>query len=161
MIIKYVNQKKKLEQYVKGELIFTPQMNITMTDRTRKWFYEIGKYFVDLHDSKLPGELSWWNDKVSSGDVQAIEAVGMFVLANIDRDLMETMWGKPLKHRQFGEGASGRAKGFSSYFLEIDGKAFHIGYDHRGTTIEVVVGTTASEFFECIKMVMDEMKGNS
>lgn len=46
--------------------------------------------------------------------------------------------GDPIYHNEFGEGFDKKKKYlYASYFVEIDGVWIHIGYDHRGTRIEI------------------------
>jgi len=60
------------------------------------------------------------------------------------------MFGKPLLHNEFGEGFDGVydeetdqtgepdiKESYASYFVNVGGTEFHIGYDHRGTGIEI------------------------
>ena len=56
---------------------------------------------------------------------------------------LEPIFGKPLFHSRFGEGwrtgddGGHKTKRYASYFLEICGITVHIGYDHRGTRVDI------------------------
>ncbi len=64
MIKKFESYSKELSDYVKGKTKLTPQMNILINDRSKNWYAEVGKYFVDVFDGDLPGGLSFYNDKI-------------------------------------------------------------------------------------------------
>lgn len=85
----------------------------------------------------------------------------MTLIADIDKKIMKKMWGNPLFHSEFGEGFGRKSKStFASYFVEIDGFKFHIGYDHRGTSIEPDSKLTPDQLFDCLKVLMDEILKN-
>jgi hypothetical protein len=46
---------------------------------------------------------------------------------------------------------------YASYFIQIDGVDFHIGYDHRGTEIEVRYGTSPSVLLDKLKSFYTEI----
>jgi hypothetical protein len=84
---------------------------------------------------------------------------------------LQKIFGDPLFHDEFGEGFEGEydeetdeytdpenKHGFASYFVNIDGVKFHIGYDHRGTTMEVEEGTTPEKLVDCIKTLINKYK---
>jgi hypothetical protein len=140
---------------------------------------EVGKYFVDLFDGKLPGRLSFYDDKIrdlgvidklSGKSDRVYNTIGIFLFTSVfDDDVLQKLFGDPLFHDEFGEGFEGEYDeetdeytepenkyGFASYFVEIDGVKFHIGYDHRGTTMEVEEGTTPEKLVDCIKKLIDK-----
>ena len=85
--------------------------------------------------------------------------------------MLQKLFGDPLFHNEFGEGFEGEydeetdeytdpenKHDFASYFVSIDGVKFHIGYDHRGTTIEVEDNTNPKKLVDCIKTMIDKYK---
>jgi hypothetical protein len=181
MIKKFESYSKELSDYVKGKTKLTPQMNILINDRSKNWYAEVGKYFVDVFDGDLPGGLSFYNDKIDklriidklNGKSERIYAnIGIFVFTSVfDEDVLKSLLGDPLYHDEFGEGFEGEyddetddylepenKSRFASHFVEIDGVKFHIGYDHRGTSMEVEIGTSSEKVIECIKSLIDLYK---
>ena len=93
-------------------------------------------------------------------------SIGIFFLTSeLDRDNLEMIFGKPIVHKKFGEGGIKGGK-YASYFPEINGKIIHIGYDHRGTSIEVKYGgdvfnyteEQCDEYFEIVKVLVDKYR---
>ena len=91
------------------------------------------------------------------------------------------MFGEPILHDEFGEGFEGEydeetdeygqpdiKESFASYFVDVEGTNFHIGYDHRGTIIEVETSEfdidnvssddEAKKCFESLKKLVDLYK---
>lgn len=84
----------------------------------------------------------------------------------------------PLLHNEFGEGFEGEydeetndygepdiKESYASYFVNVGGTDFHIGYDHRGTSIEIgkpskfrysgqISDSTANKCFESLKKLV-------
>jgi hypothetical protein len=181
MIKKFESYSQELHDYVKGKTKLTPQTNILMNDRSKNWYEELGKYFVDVFGKNLPGGLSFYNDKIDklgildklSGKSERLYAnIGIFVFTSVfDEDVLRSLFGDPLYHDEFGEGFEGEYDEetddylepenkfqYASHFVEIEGVKFHIGYDHRGTSMEVEVGTSPQKLFECIKSLIDKYK---
>jgi hypothetical protein len=183
MIKKFESFSQELKDYVNGKTKLTPQMNILINDRSKDWYAEVGKYFVDLFDGDLPGGLSFYNDKIDklgvfdklSGKSERLYSnIGIFIFTSIfDEEVLKKIFGDPLYHDEFGEGFEGEYDEetdeysepenkfqYASYFIEIDGVKFHIGYDHRGTSMEVEIGTSPQKVFDCIKSLIDKYKIN-
>jgi len=177
MINKFESFSQELNDYVKGKTKLTPQMNILINDRNKNWYAEVGKYFVSVFDGDLPGGLSFYNDTIGvmdelSGKSERYTNIGIFIFTSVfDEDVLKSLFGDPLYHDEFGEGFEGEYNEetdeysepenkfqYASYFVEIDGVKFHIGYDHRGTSMEVEIGTSPEKVFECIKSLIDSYK---
>lgn len=134
-----------------------------MNNRSENWYAELGKYITHtLNIEKIP-HLSYFANRVKekgvitkikdfiSPDSRTYSGIAInFLTAALDEVALERMFGKPLLHSEFGEGFDGewneelddydepQIKDFyASYFVNIDGVEFHIGYDHRGTGIEI------------------------
>ena len=186
MIRKFESFSQELKDYVNGKTKLTPQMNILINDRSKNWYAEVGRYFVDVFDGDLPGGLSVYNDKIDklgvfdklSGKSERLYSnIGIFIFTSIfDEEVLKKLFGDPLYHDEFGEGFEGEYDEetdeyseysetenkfqYASYFVEIDGVKFHIGYDHRGTSMEVEVGTLPEKVFNCIKILILKYKGD-
>lgn len=78
------------------------------------------------------------------------EKASMFVTSTLDENALKKMFGEPILHSEFGEGFDGEydeetddflepgiKESYASYFVNVGGSDFHIGYDHRGTRIEI------------------------
>ena len=88
------------------------------------------------------------------------------------------MFGEPLLHDEFGEGFEGEydeetdergepdiKESYASYFVNVGGVELHIGYDHRGTGIEIetdgewdISDNKAKKCFDCLKKLVDLYK---
>ncbi len=72
---------------------------------------------------------------------KSYDTLAIFFLTGIDLPDLEKMFGYPLLHDHFGEGFHDEdniKESFASWFIKLKGVKFHIGVDHRGTTIEVI-----------------------
>lgn len=148
--------KDKLEEYVRGGSNYTPILNILVNDHSKNWYEEIGKYIYDTFSGDLPKELKFFEDKVKSNKKKYIknlfmddlgrtyQSIGIFFLTStLNKSALKKMFGSPLIHSEFGEGFdhdNHRGHQYASYFVNIDGYEFHIGYDHRGTQVEIEDG---------------------
>ena len=103
--------------------------------------------------------------------------IGTFFLTGsggLDEKSLEIMFGEPMYHNEFGEGweemydesdmiipindKRKQKNSYASYFLTIKGIKIHIGFDHRGTSIEMEDGTTPIQAFNVIKSLVDIYK---
>jgi hypothetical protein len=154
--------RDKLSGYVNGEIHYTPIMNILMNNRSKDWYAELGKYIVEIMDiSKIP-ELAFLSDGVKQDRIKTriknwldsdrnYSSVSIFFLTSaLNEQSLKKMFGEPIFHSEFGEGFTGEydeeldeyeepdvSESYASYFVNISGTEFHIGYDHRGTSIEI------------------------
>jgi hypothetical protein len=174
--------KDKLKEYVEGNMNYTPIFNI-LNDLSKNWYAEIGKYIFNKFDGKLPKELKSFEDKIKENKKKFIKnihtndndkertflSIGiLFLTSTLNKQSLIDMFGNPLMHNEFGEGFEhNKYKGhqFASYFVNIDGYELHIGYDHRGTCIEIEDGLIYPSFqfppqklFEVICKIVDLYK---
>lgn len=77
--------------------------------------------------------------------------LGTLLMTSLDREVLKKMFGDdPIYHDEFGEGFEREYNeelddyeepeiphAYASYFVEVNGHTFHLGYDHRGVSIEV------------------------
>ena len=107
-----------------------------------------------------------------------LRLVGTFFMTGsggLDDKSLDKMFGDPVYHQEFGEGFHGdydelldtrhpptderkQKNSYASYFLTINGVKTHIGFDHRGTSIEMEQGTTPKNAFNVIKSLIDIYK---
>ena len=188
--------ENKLKDYTGGKTHYTPIMNIIMNNRSEDWYAELGKYINEtLNIEKIP-YLSYFSEKlkkekslitkikdfVSPNDQTYTSIAISFLTGGLDEKALENMFGKPLLHDEFGEGFDGEwneekddydepeiKEFYASYFVNVDGTNFHIGYDHRGTGIEIEVPSKfnydgnfsdedAKKCFESLKKLVDFYK---
>lgn len=101
-------------------------------------------------------------------DTHDLDTLAIYFIAGMESDMLQKMFGEPIYHNDFGEGFEGeydevtkeyseplRKESYASYMLEINGYIFHIGYDHRGTRIEVQSDIDPKMLLECLKEVTD------
>lgn len=155
--------KDKLQKYMNGEIFFTPIMNIMINNRSKDWYAELGKYIDESIDiSKVP-DFAFYEklrpkkniatkikDFLSNDSRFYFGIASMFITSTLDASALKKMFGEPVLHNEFGEGFDGDwnededdydepeiKESHASYFVNVDGHEFHIGYDHRGTRVEV------------------------
>ena len=149
-----------LNDYVNGKTNYTPLLNTFFgKSREKDYFVEIGKYlYKDVYKGNLPTEFGFYEKRIKKNSSiikkmnifsnelkNAYSGIAiMFLTAIINENSLKKMFGDPIRHSEFGEGfygQSGRGRRvgrhtYCSYFVVINGTGFHIGYDHRGTSIE-------------------------
>jgi hypothetical protein len=187
--------ENKLKEYVDGKINFTPIMNIMMGNRSKDWYDELGKYIVNTIDIEKVPRLSFLADKVKQkknivtkmkdflGDDNRLyfSVSSFFLTSALDTEALRKMFGEPLLHDEFGEGfdveydeetdeegESEIKESYASYFVNVGGTNFHIGYDHRGTSIEIKISKKfvfgqvsddeAQKCLESLKMLVDLYK---
>jgi len=145
--------ENKLQDYKGGKTFYTPIMNIFLNNRSKNWYAEIGKYIVENLDCEKIPDLSFMLKSLKEKRVKKFSVfsgndenehsyfsiASMFLTSTLDGKVLEKMFGKPLLHREFGEGFDGPGikESYASYFVDLEGTEFHIGFDHRGTRIEM------------------------
>jgi hypothetical protein len=188
--------EKKLKDYIGGKTFYTPIMNIIMNNRSENWYGELGLYITETLDIEKIPYLSFFVDKLKerkgiitklkdfiSPDSRIYTSIAIhFLTGALDEKALEKMFGKPYLHSEFGEGFDGEwndekddydepeiKEFYASYFVNVGGTNFHIGYDHRGTGIEIEIpnkfnydgdfsDTEAKKCFESLKKVVDLYK---
>jgi hypothetical protein len=188
--------EKKLKDCIEGKTHYTPIMNIIMNNRSEDWYAELGKYITENLDIEKIPYLSYFSDKLKkekslitkikdfvSPNNQTYTSITIsFLTGGLDEKALENMFGKPIFHDEFGEGFDGEydeetdeelepeiKESYASYFVNVDGTNFHIGYDHRGTGIEIEVPSKfnydgifsdedAKKCFESLKKLVDLYK---
>jgi hypothetical protein len=188
--------EQKLKDYSKDKTHYTPIMNIIMNNRSEDWYAELGKYITETLDIEKIPYLSYFSEKLKkekslitkikdfvSPNNQTYTSITIsFLTGGLDEKALENMFGKPIFHDEFGEGFDGEydeetdeygepeiKEYYASYFVNVDGTNFHIGYDHRGTGIEIEVPSKfnydgnfsdedSKKCFESLKKLVDLYK---
>jgi hypothetical protein len=153
---------KELREYVDGKSYYTPIMNIMMNNRTKDWYAELGRYIDSKINIAEYDDFSYFvkhrpkkNLITKIVDFRDIDnrfyfsISSTFLTSILDEQSLLKMFGKPILHDEFGEGFDGEwneenddydepsiKESYASYFVNISGTDFHIGYDHRGTRVE-------------------------
>jgi hypothetical protein len=174
----------KLKQYVSGDSHYTPIMNIIMNNRSKDWYDELGKYITETIDISNEPSLSFFASRISkknlitkvkdfiTGDIDVYSSIAIFFLTStLDAVALKKIFGEPIYHSEFGEGFDNRKikESYASYFVNLAGKDLHIGFDHRGTSIEIGVEKSpsinqqftdedAKTTFECLKEIVNLYK---
>lgn len=168
----------KLKEYVSGELHLTPIMNLLMNERSKNWYDELGKYIVKTLDIQSIPELKFLSDRLKEKSLikklkdfnndNYFLVSSFFLTSALNEETLKKMFGNPIYHSEFGEGFDKKKKySYASYFVEIDGVWLHIGYDHRGTMIEIeytsdvykeIFKEDAEKCFNVLKKLVDIYK---
>lgn len=173
--------KDKLEKYVNGEINYSSLLTFfsKALNKNINIFEILGKYsWTEVLNKKLPSDLKYLEDKLLSDDKvikkidifnskdRAYASLSTMLLTHSDFviDKLKELFGEPIYHDEFGEGFEGEydddtddygepdiKESFASYFVTIEGVDFHIGYDHRGLTIEIKDGTNIEDLITALK----------
>lgn len=154
--------KQKLQDYVSGKVNYTPIMNFFLNNRSKDWYAELGRYISQTLDITKNPELEYFNKLLSKTrsvitkikdfkNDRTYSSIGIFFMtAVLNAEALKKMFGEPLYHSEFGEGFDGEydeetdeygepeiKEEYASYFVKVGNSNFHIGYDHRGTGVEI------------------------
>lgn len=167
------SDEEKMKRMLSDEDHYTNLLNILMNDLKGKWYEKIGKYLVGKFGKRLPNDYHWV--KCEKDDdfrfVGIAFMTGSLGNLSLNAETMQKLWGNPIFHDNFGEGGledfEEDSSGYASYFKTINGLNFHIGYDHRGTGVEVMSISNfspatrkypaAEDVFNAIKLLVDEV----
>lgn len=187
---------QKLQDYTEGKTHYTPIMNLMMNNRSKDWYAELGKYIVDTLDIEKIPHLAFFADKLKKQKTivtkmkdyfnspdKTFSSIAIFFLTSaLNETTLKKMFGDPILHDEFGEGFDGEydeetdeygepqiKESYASYFVNVGGVDFHIGYDHRGTRIEIqkpskwkwggdISDAAAQKCFDALKALVDLYK---
>ncbi len=152
---------KELENYLtyNGRKGLWSTMNTLINDKTKDWYGYLGEFAYNYYkqsgknDQAINVYINLLDDALKT-KVRRRSPYGMFgiyMLTALDHDVLKKMFGdEPIYHDHFGEGFDGEyneeldtfdepeiGESYASYFVEVNGYLFHLGYDHRGISIEV------------------------
>lgn len=160
---------EKLKYYMSSDL-YTPIMNIIL-NKNMDAYSEIGGYLIDKgYIPETYGEKSKYLYDIykngsalqkvfSKKDINVFLRMSAitFLTSDLDEKVLTSLFGKPIKHSEFGEGFDRKRKySYISYFTEMDGYKFHFGIDHRGTNIEVDKYISYDNLILCIQKLIDK-----
>jgi len=155
-----------LERYAKGEADMTPLLNISSQDMDL--YVLIGEIIDSEIDLKKIPALSFLADRAKRATFVGTKSINekaqwetycftiasFFTASALDADALKSMFGNPIYHDLFGEGFEGEydeatdeygapeiKESYASYFVRLGSRTFHIGYDHRGTRIEMEIAS--------------------
>lgn len=157
--------------YLKGDVIYTNIINI-LFDPRRAWVAGIGEYIYNKYNGNLPSFFDYYENKIKGEKVLSPEeldnmyrSMGIsFMTSLMYGDALENMFGEPILTDEYGEGFDDDVNfdnkySYASYFVEINVQTFHIGYDHRGTGIELKVDQHKYKYsLDEIEKVFNSMK---
>jgi len=135
---------------------YTHNMNILGNDRTVEyghWYNPIAKAVLkNLKGKKIPFPFDIYIDK---GNVDSVPEDRLFSIYSFFicylQNPMKKKFGEPLYHSFWGEGFDDKKNfEYASWFLESNGVSLHIGYDHRGSSIEVDDSKTPQEICDAL-----------
>lgn len=168
--------KDKLKNYLSGDN-YTSILNLFLSNRDKDLYGELGKYISDKLDIKNIKSFDYhykklekvYNEKEISTIYSNISI--LFLTSVLCDKSLKNMFGEPLYHSEFGEGFDDEQEDikaeYASYFINILDSDFHIGYDHRGTAVEMkiesdIIGLySESEINKCfnsLKAIVDLYK---
>lgn len=176
--------KEELKRYVGGQVRYMHNMSILMgSDRKYDPFAKLGEYIVKEFNGKLPPDLKFYEERLkkSSTIIKKINVFRdeledtyssiaiFFITGTLGEDSLKKIFGEPICHSEFGEGPDEPDEyddkkliisfpKYASYFVEIEGVKLHIGYDHRGTSIEALEGTSSDDLLKALKKLVDIYK---
>lgn len=152
-------QLSKLRDYIDNGGLTSLMNKWQMED----WYDKLGEY----HEGSKPRKFSYL--KAFQGGKSARDRfIGILFITSTLCENLEKMLGKPFYHNFFGEGMEQQEDNYgnlvpsryqyASYMLSINGHKYHIGYDHRGSSIEVDPKVANLEIFNDIKELVDLYK---
>lgn len=150
--------KEKLDKLIEGEIFTTRVLNIFVNEHSKNYYKLFGKYIIDNLDITKISILNIFSEIENRGfsinkKSKSLQTIGIFFITEVlNSEALRKIFGEPIYHNEFGEGFEGeydeetdeylepeRKESFASYMVDIDGVNFHIGYDHRGTSIEMEI----------------------
>lgn len=172
------SDEEKMNRMMRDVDKYTSLLNILMNDIKGKWYEKIGQHILDSFSGKLLVQLGFIT-RSSGKDIyndNNLRFLGISFMtgslgdAGLSPESMQKLWGNPIFHDNFGEGGieglyEEDTSGYASYFKTIGGLNFHIGYDHRGTGVEVMCpdrvnrggSITPESVFNSLKLLIDDV----
>lgn len=154
--------EQKLNDYISGKTDYVKILSIIMGNRSKNWYDILGRYIVDNIDISKEPQLMFFADELkkksgSSGGIKnftgsvdrTYSSIAIFFTTSVlDEKALQKMFGNPYFHSEFGEGFDWPTikDSYASYFVNIGGTNFHIGYDHRGTNIEIEIPNNSTYY---------------
>lgn len=144
-----LNHEEELKKYLANPNDFENSMNFLVNDPKKDWYEALGKTIYEIFGGNLPLTLKGIEEKIKqTGLLKKVFSIGrnwyitlaiQFITHTLGPNLLKELFGEPLLHSHFGEGFEHdghQGEQYASYFVKIFEVVTHIGYDHRGTSIE-------------------------
>ena len=143
----HIKLKNELANYSSNKLDLNHLINFVFNNKGEDVYNILGEYLVSK-GFKDPYE--------SFRNRESAYLTIVFLTSYLNEKKLEKMYGPGIKHSEFGEGFD-RPRKYSmiSYFLKINGYIFHIGIDHRGTSIECERRISNKDLIDCVKSIID------
>ena len=155
--IKILNHKKELKEYVKVMDrwdVFNGLNNLFANCFRQRWQVQLGKFIYDTYGENMPEQFKKLREIITEelaksdtpNTITERGATHLMLLsicyeANyLKGEALIPVFGEPLLHSKFGEGFEEddhQGHQHASYFLEIYDIKIHIGYDHRGSRVDI------------------------
>lgn len=157
----------KFKKYLDGGFGFYNSL-LNFMHKKMDMFEILGKYAYE--NDYYPEEIKFLVDLNSPDKSRLYTSLAITLLTQSDFviDKLKEVYGEPIYHDEFGEGFDGEydeetdeesepdiKESFASYFINIEGVDLHIGYDHRGLTIEAKKGANISDLIEAMKKFIE------
>ena len=170
-----MTQEQELRNYIDAKMSYNPQMNVLLNDRTKDWYVDIGKYFIKVFPSSPTPYINPYYKTIDGRSSKSRKTTAysgisiLFLTAILGPKELKSMFGDPIYHNEFGEGFEITDYNkedmppieceYASHFVTINGIKCHIGYDHRGTCVEVDSKITSPvAISDVIKSLIDKYK---
>lgn len=164
---------------IDGKTDFNPLQNFFINDQDNNWYGKLGKYILrkvkQMDQTQVHQSLQMHATRDAETFIlnrqRNYQSMGMmFTTSTLDKDAMEKIFkAEATYHDEFGEGMKGvevkrkhSKSQFASYFVKINGLNFHIGFDNRGTSIEVQLPfsndsdlTRCKELYDAMILLVD------
>lgn len=161
-----------MDDLVSGKIRYERVFSVFINDMGRDWYGDFGRFIINSISNDEPIPLHFYYNLGIPANKLGVERKSITISTNVRYSsigiesihsflspwTLREVLGRPLFHNHFGEGLSPSSKSsYASYFIQIDGVDFHIGYDHRGTEIEVRYGTSPSVLLDKLKSFYTEI----
>jgi len=139
---------------------YTNNMNTLGNDRTSGkgygyWYNEIANTILKkLKGKKIPFPFDIFvNDSnIDNFPKDRLFSIYSFFICHMEDTLIAKL-GQPLYHSEFGEGFDDKKLKkylYASYFIEVGGVEMHLGWDNRGSSVEVDESKSPQEICEAL-----------
>lgn len=170
MVVKQ-NYQKYMDDLMSDKIRYEKVFSVFINDLGRNWYDDFGRFIINSisNDEPIPlhfyynlgipaSKLGVKRKNITIPTNVRYSSIGIESIHFLSKECLREFLGRPLFHNHFGEGLTPSSKSsYASYFVQIDGVDFHIGYDHRGTEIEVKYGTSPDILLDKLKSFYTEI----
>lgn len=173
---------KDLKSYIDNNNL-TSSFNILVSDMKNEWYTKLGEEIINIYGiDNMPLVLTYDVERLKdkkftqfNSKSSILRSIGIFYLTGyLYEGKLEELFGEPIRHSEFGEGFHEYAEDdednqeiiieedFRSFFPIINNVKIHIGYDHRGTFIDIPNNTIPQDAYDImitlVKLAHDKEK---